>query len=424
MTVLDILRAAISNTFRSKLRTGLTVVAIFIGAFTLTLTSAIGAGVNDYIETQVSSIGGDDFMTVSVATDIAAVTDGPAPYDPDATKANGGISMLTESDLARIGDTDGIRSVEGVATLAPDYIEYSGNGNGKFEITANPISGVAQADLAAGDQLTKGEASEVLLPKSYLDNLGFEDAGAAIGETVTIGITSYDGTENVVDAVVVGVQNDSLFGAGVGMSAALSGELNELQNTGVPAGVGTGYVLAMAHVDEATTAPQFDAIKADLLDQGYRGQTVADQIGVIQAVIDGIIGVLNAFAAIALLAASFGIINTLLMSVQERTREIGLMKAMGMSSGKVFALFSFEAIVIGFLGSAIGVAIAMGLGTLISSALAATVLSSLPGLNIMLFTPASIATIIGVVMLIAFLAGTLPARRAARQNPIDALRYE
>ena len=154
----------------------------------------------------------------------------------------------------------------------------------------------------------------------------------------------------------------------------------------------------------------------------HLGREIGPMIGLI--VINGIIGVLNAFAVIALIAAGFGIVNTLLMSVQERTREIGLMKAMGMGGGKIFALFSVEAIFIGFLGSALGAGIAVGLGSVISSVLSNTVLSALPGLHIMLFTPASVATIIGVVMLIAFLAGTLPARRAAKQNPIDALRYE
>ena len=135
-------------------------------------------------------------------------------------------------------------------------------------------------------------------------------------------------------------------------------------------------------------------------------------------------GVLDAFAVIALLAAGFGIVNTLLMSVQERTREIGLMKAMGMTGGKVFALFSFEAIFIGFLGSAIGAAVAIGVGSLLSGRLAAGPLAALPGLNILLFNPLSILAIVLVVMAIAFLAGTLPARRAAQQDPIQALRYE
>jgi putative ABC transport system permease protein len=97
---------------------------------------------------------------------------------------------------------------------------------------------------------------------------------------------------------------------------------------------------------------------------------------------------------------------------------------MGMSGGRVYALFSTEAIVIGFLGSAIGAAVAAGIGTVVSGALGRTLLSALPGLHIMVFTPGAVAVIILVVMLIAFLAGTLPARKASRQNPIEALRYE
>ena len=103
--------------------------------------------------------------------------------------------------------------------------------------------------------------------------------------------------------------------------------------------------------------------------------------------IDGIVLVLNAFAVIALLAASFGIVNTLLMSVQERTREIGLMKAMGMGSGRVFGLFSLEAVFIGFLGSAIGAAVGIVVGTAVSSALSGALLSNLPGLTLIAFDP-------------------------------------
>jgi putative ABC transport system permease protein len=134
--------------------------------------------------------------------------------------------------------------------------------------------------------------------------------------------------------------------------------------------------------------------------------------------------VLNAFAIIALLAAGFGIINTLLMSVQERTREIGLMKAMGMGGGRIYTLFSMEAVFIGFLGSVIGVGAAIGVGAVANGLLDGTVLADLEGLQVLRFDFVPVATIILLVMGIAFLAGTLPAYRASRQNAIDALRYE
>ena len=166
------------------------------------------------------------------------------------------------------------------------------------------------------------------------------------------------------------------------------------------------------------------ALKDRLTEAGYTGTTVTDQLGTITTIIDAIVIVLNAFAVIALIAASFGIVNTLYMSVQERTREIGLMKAMGMSSSKVFGLFSLEAAFIGFLGSAVGVVIAMLAGTTASSVLSGALLADLPGLTLIAFDPVSITTIILLVMVIAFLAGTLPAARAARANPVESLRYE
>ena len=292
-------------------------------------------------------------------------------------------------------------------------------------------TGAAIAANLAGIGFGTDTGGSIRVPSSY---------NQLVGVRPTVGLASRDGiiplalsqdtggpmTRTVSDAAIA---LDSV--AGYDAEDPITAESNGM----IPAtytaslddsslqGARIGYVPSIVGTNPAVLR-LFNQAKADLEAQGFTGLTVADQIGAIQTVINGIIGVLNAFAVIALIAAGFGIVNTLLMSVQERTREIGLMKAMGMGGGKIFALFSVEAIFIGFLGSALGAGVAVGLGSVISSVLSDTVLSSLPGLHIMLFTPASVATIIGVVMLIAFLAGTLPARRAARQNPIDALRYE
>lgn len=430
----DLLKMAIGNSFRSKLRTTLTIVAIFIGAFTLTITSAIGTGISSYINGQVASIGSTDVLTV-VKTPVAAspTDDGPAKYDPNAAASAGGlgggaavglsIKPLTTGDLARVRATSGILDVNPLVQVKPTYIEYGSHG--KYDLTLNAAAALTRADLAAGSQLSQTSGRDtVLVPTTYLKNLGLGTAASAIGKSVTIGINDYLGAAHTVTATVVGVQNKTLIGGGVGLSQHLTNELNSIQSTGKPAGVRASYVTATARFAKDATAAQTDALKKRLANEGFTAQTVADQIGSFQTVISGIIGVLDAFAVIALVAAGFGIINTLLMSVQERTREIGLMKAMGMSGRKVYALFSMEAVFIGFLGSAIGALVAIGIGSLISGALARTVLSGLPGLQVMQFAPGSIIVIILVVMLIAFLAGTLPARRAARQNPIEALRYE
>src|SRR5699024_5197573 len=109
--------------------------------------------------------------------------------------------------------------------------------------------------------------------------------------------------------------------------------------------------------------------KQDLPDMDMVAQTDQDEVGLVSGIIDAITWVFNGFALIALLAASFGIVNTLLISVQERTRQIGLYKALGMTSGKVFTLFSTEAIVIGLMGSVIGIGLGAAVGAIGNSML-------------------------------------------------------
>jgi putative ABC transport system permease protein len=429
MGFLDILRSAVSNSFRSKLRTTLTVIAIFIGAFTLTITTAIGTGVSSYINNQVASVGAPDVLTITKTTATTTTQgDGPAKYDPDAASVSGGRGLagtaaLTQSDLTKIAATPGVSNVNPLVQVSPDYIQY-GSG-GKYQLTLNPAAALTKPSLAAGSQLNDTvETAQIMLPTTYLSSLGLGSAKNAVGKSVTIAVTDYLGNQHLVQATVVGVANKSLIAGGAGLNSYATNTLHSIQTQGKPADLKTGYAAATARFSSSASAHEITTIKHDLHVKGYTAQTVADQIGSFEIVINGIIGVLDAFAVIALIAAGFGIINTLLMSVQERTREIGLMKAMGMSGRKVYALFSTEAVFIGFLGSAIGAVIGIALGSLISHVLARTALSGLPGLEIMKFSPGSIAVIIIVVMLIAFLAGTLPARRAAKQNPIDALRYE
>ncbi len=205
---------------------------------------------------------------------------------------------------------------------------------------------------------------------------------------------------------------------------ALTQALYDVQSTGLPEASKESYAQAIVRFDPTGPEADLASLKADLSTLGFTGVTVQDQIGAFKTIIDGIVLVLNAFAVIALLAAGFGIVNTLLMSVQERTREIGLMKAMGLAGGKIFGLFSLEAVFIGLMGSAIGVAIGMLAGLGANAILADTVLADLPGLTLVAFDPAALATIVLVVMGLAFLAGTIPALRAARQDPIESLRYE
>ena len=440
MRTIDIIGSAVSNTLRSKTRTLLTILAIFVGAFTLTLTSGLGTGINRYIDDTVAGIGASDVMTVTKNSDTETEpgfpgASGPIEYDPDAVSlAPGGGSAppgfaptttaLTPDDLETLERVEGVLRVEPTRTISADYVQHA-DGTKWVAMVGSLIPG-QNVQLAAGNPPGSSEAFEVAIPLDFVEPLGFDSNDDAIGQELTIGISDGLRTQHIVTATITGVTEEALAGTGSSFlpNDALTDELWSLQNTGVPTEQQDRYASANAWYDPDATDEEVEALKSALTDAGFTGTTVADQLGMFKAVIDAIVLVLNAFAAIALLAASFGIVNTLYMSVQERTREIGLMKAMGMGSGRVFGLFSLEAVFIGFLGSLIGAGVAIAAGMGISGALSNSLFADLPGLTLIAFDPASVAIMVLVVMGIAFLAGTLPAARAARKDPVDALRYE
>ena len=436
MNTVDLIGSAISNTFRSKTRTILTILAIFVGAFTLTVTSGLGTGINRYIDDTVTSIGAADVMTVTKASDsgagFGAASSGPTEYDPNSVASGQpgppGVTVvaLTPADLKTLAGIDGVRDVEATRSVTADYIQL-GDGTKLVASIGSLVAGQT-VQLAAGSPPDPSSSRlELDLPSSYVEPLGFADADAAIGQSVTIAISDPQRTQHLVQATVVGVSDKSIAAAGPAglvVNPALTDALFAAQNVGIPLEQQDRYAQASIHFDPHATDAQITALKDRLTAAGYTGQTVADQLGTFRTVIDTVVLVLDAFAVIALLAAGFGIVNTLFMSVQERTREIGLMKAMGMGSARVFGLFSLEAVFIGFLGSAIGAGIGILTGIGISGALSGALLANLPGLTLIAFDPLSIAAIILVVMTIAFLAGTVPAARAARADPVDSLRYE
>lgn len=433
MKTWDLIGTAIANTFRSRARTTLTVLAIFVGAFTLTLTSGLGTGINRYIDDTVAGIGASDVITVTKTADIAAdPTDtGPREYDPDSAEAGDGpaassVALMTDADIDAIGEVDGILEAEPVKSVQLDYVQHD-DGTQYVASLGGLVAGQTVQLTAGAEPDDDSSDLQATIPVSYVEPLGFADADAAVGQALTVAVTDGAFTQQTVEVEVVGVAEEALAatsGSGLVANQALEDELYQLQSAGLPADQVDRWTQATAWFDEDLTAEQIDQLKERLVDAGFSGTTTADQLGAFTTVIDTIVLVLNVFAAIALLAAAFGIVNTLLMSVQERTREIGLMKAMGMGSGRVFSLFSTEAVFIGFLGSAIGVVVAMLVGTAASSFLGSALLSDLPGLTIVAFDPVTVAITVLLIMAVAFLAGTLPAARAARKDPVEALRYE
>jgi putative ABC transport system permease protein len=417
--------------FRSKVRTSLTIIAIVIGAMTITLTNGIGTGVKSYINEQIGNLGATNVLIVQLTDKTASPTSGPAKYTPSTNtsvaSSEGRLGreqlMMTTQDLTTIKSVPNITNVVPAHSPSPDYIVGVGD---KYQVALAQQFGSATAAMVAGKGVDNTSTqNQISVPTSYVSPLGYSSNQAIIGRTVTIGITSAEGTQSTVTAIVTGVQQKNLLGETTTYAnTALATQLNNIQNTGIPAALANTFATAYATFPSNLTTSQINTIKSDLTKKGYTGKTIKDEEDTIFSVINVIVIVFDFFGIIALIAASFGIINTLFMTVQERTKEIGLMKALGMSPGKIFALFSIEAVLIGFWGSLIGVGLAMFIGRIVNGIGAHSFLKNTPGLSLLTFPLGTIITVIVGIMVIAFLAGTLPALRASRKDPIEALRYE
>jgi putative ABC transport system permease protein len=426
----DVFLTASANMFRSKLRTTLTILAIFIGAFTLTLTNGIGSGISSYVDKQVSTLGQKDVLAITAKSTQTSGSDAPQKYvagesSGAATPRSGGSTgILTAKDITALKADSDLTNVQPAYSVNPDYVE--GSNSQKFKLTSSQIGGGATLDLASGSQLDNSTTTnQIILPLNYISILGYKNSDDATGKVVTIAISDAFGQQHTLQATVAGVQQPGLVSSsGAAFNQALRNNAYDLQTTGLPAAAKNKYAEASAHIVGDLSDSHVQQIKDKLDKMGYTAQTAEDLLGTFKSVISAITWVLDGFAIIALLAASFGIVNTLLMSVQERTKEIGLMKAMGMRSSRIFLLFSTEAVLIGFWGSAIGVGVAVLLGQVVNHVVSNGILKDLPGFNLLAFSVPASLTVIGLIMIIALLAGTLPARKAAKQNPIDALRYE
>lgn len=428
MKITDITKEATGNIWYNKARATLTIISIFIGAFALTLTQSIGTGVNTYINEQIEGFAAPNTINVSRVLDMTQEEFPPQWTSNDTGErpaGDRGIEFLTDEDISTISEVKNVLKVEPLLVSEPEYVAV---GETKLGFLNNYTASITTPKLLSGRKLdhTPNAPYEIIIPSSYLEALGFSTPESALGETATIGMLTFLQEEQGTEATIVGVAATSLFGDSLSMNTPLTAETIRISKEGMPEHVlemMDGYFALTIHHSANLTEAEIETIKADLKEEGYVAATMKDVLGLITQVVDGITAVLMAFSIIALIAASFGIVNTLLMSVTERTREIGLMKAMGASKTKIFTLFSMEAVLIGLLGSALGILASWGVSTAING-ITAQVLADLEGLTVSLITIPNITAISVAIMVVAFLAGTAPALRAANMDPIEALRYE
>ena len=426
MKLWDLLKIANRNLFRNKLRTLLTVAAIFIGSFTLTMTNGLGDGMRSYLETQVKNIESDTVITVRrkiEQPDTPRRPDTPTEYKDEAAPPpptnqidpNSQLVTLPQMEEALNGFSE-VKSVTPQYRIRGEYITL--DGQKKYNLVLDTISQGVTQKVEAGKTISGN--GQIVIPLGLAKTLD-PKIDNLIGKTATIGYKAFDHQMRTRSVEIVGVATKGLITL---MSAFVDSQtastINSEQRDPSTAGKFTTFSVQLISSDQK----KIETMKSKLLEKGFSAETMADQ----QKRTDDAIGifkiVMGLVAFIALLAASFGIINTLVIAVLERTKEIGLQKALGMGRGRIFAIFSLESVLIGFWGAAIGIVGAIFVGLIANQILSRAYAESFEGYSLFVFTIPSILIVMVLVCTISFIAGVLPAIRASRLNPIESLRYE
>lgn len=421
MRAADTLTSAVRGVVRRPLRGVLTAIAVGIGAFTFTVTSGLGTGINDYIDSQTRAVGATDTVQVTAQNMQSFLNERPERFDDDMIEggADLGTGILSEEAVSAIegvlAEKDKILPGQQVAPL---YVEYEGGPRYRFVYNGHWPG--KTANLAAGAQLSDETSSpEIIIPTYLVPALGFSSDKGAVGEQVDVGVRGADGEVRQIQATVVGVQLRSLIGGNLPFgNAAFQQELE------VASAAGSDPTAPQFYTSVLVTGPDIERTAERIRGLGYSVQTPEQIVGDYKTIVSAVLLILNVLAGIAIMAAMFGIVNTLLMTVQERTRQIGMQRALGMHRRDVFASIALEALIIGIVGSVLAIVVAMALGTVLGPEILRMIGLDLPGLRLFVFDPLSILLILATVSVASLLASLLPALRAASVDPMAAMREE
>ena len=425
----DILLRSARSLRQAKVRTMLTALALAVGGFTLTATLAAANGARAYGAKLVDTNFDPSSLVVTKSTSLLSRngSDKPQLYNTDYTSVgrNFLIEELSQSDLSRLAKIPGVDSVFEDYSTAALYI--STQNSGKYTGSTSAYDPYVTHQFAAGSVNGQLAAGEVVLPDDYISLLGFKNANASIGKTITVVVRQTLGGIEAKQFNVAAVLTSpsTLINPG-NINTTLLVNPNDAQAIYSYVNNGTinfnRYLSATVRVQDGTNPAKLSTVENAIKAAGYGAMSAKD----LQATITQIVNVLQiiilVFGFIALIASFFGVVNTQYISVLERTREIGLMKALGMSSRVVSRLFIVEAAWIGVIGALLGSGVAIIAGTLLNPWIARQI--DFGSSHLLVFRPTQMLALIVFLTLIATVAGLLPARKAAKLDPIEALRTE
>ena len=396
MKITESLQLALKNIVSSKVRTLLTMLGIIIGVAAVIVIVGLGNGLETYVTDSFSSLG-TNTLTVSVmsrgstrsldAEDFYEIVADNSQYLDLCSPT---VSMM---GYVKIGsETISSTTCTGVSE---DYLDITGR---------TVASG---RGLQYSDMLTR---SKVCVIGAYLNQAYF--GGNAVGQTLRVGGQSLE---------VVGVlaqKGDTLEEGGSDDCLYLPYTTAERIS-----GQASTYTVTMRdenNIDQSVAALEASLYSVFASDDYYTVTSMAEMLETMTSMINILVGVLAGIAAISLVVGGIGIMNIMLVSVTERTREIGVRKSLGAKERYIMQQIVIEAAATSALGGVIGILIGDGL-----SAVATAVISRISEDSLTVApTLGAVLLAFGISVGIGILFGYLPAKKAARLNPIDALHYD
>jgi putative ABC transport system permease protein len=419
MRTSDLLALALGNVGRARVRSTLTIMGVAIGTALVVLLIALASGAEENVKRSIFSIGDLRLVTVQ-------------PFQPGATGLTAVPRMITDENVEKFRV---LPHVDGAYRQFDAPLGTLLEGGEDAAVRPQGIEAgapVDRGDLLAGRHIEANERLVAVLPGN-LARLIAPSPSEAVGKTVTlrlggavkIGQTRIagSGTPREYKVTVVGVfdeRNTSQTSVRIPLEDAIIASAENRGLTPEDMRRSTGYSGVSLETEDSKYVGEVVSSVQQLGYSAFSLKQVIDQIdqgfGIFRGILAGIGGV-------ALLVAAIGIANTMVMAVLERTREIGIMKAVGASPQDIRALFLGEAALVGIFGGIIGLALGIAGGKVIE----VIIRQVNPNVNppdIFVVDPALAGGALALALLVSLVAGFLPSRRAMRMSALSALRYE